>query len=278
MMEIRTIKSIAAASLTAFALASCDSQTEWTTFNETYEQTLEQTDSADISVKHVVDYYKSLSAGKSARNKANNAIVEFCFGDANAKAGMSVEEASEADADSIMAAYQTDAGEVYESLLKDVADGYCDENDIYYDVRWYDNTEGHFGDTYGDFQNYNVLSECYLGGAHGMYGIRTHIIDLKTGLAVTENAIFKPGYVQPVSDLIKEAMQKKYGSEGDPESQYSGMFHEYMLPNGNCGVSAEGVFWNYNPYEVASYSEGIITVMVPWEALKPYINPEVISL
>lgn len=51
-----------------------------------------------------------------------------------------------------------------------------------------------------------------------------------------------------------------------------------MLPNGNCGVSAEGVFWNYNPYEVASYADGIITVTVTWDDLKPYINPDVVSL
>ncbi len=275
-MEIRTIKSIAAASLTALALVSCETRTERTSFEETYEQTLEQTDSAEISVKHIVEYYKSLETGSRARKQANNTIVKFCFGDA--RDGKSVADASEAVTDSIMAAYQADAGEYYKSLLVDVANGYGSESDIYYDVCWYDNTEGRFGGSYGNLQNYTVLYENYLGGAHGMHGIRNHIIDLKTGLAVTENDIFKPGYVQPVTDLIKEAMQRTYGNADDPASDYSGMFQEYMMPNGNCGVSEEGIFWSYNPYEVASYSEGIITATVPWKDLEPYLNPETITL
>lgn len=275
-MKNTIVNYITAASLTVLALVSCETQTERITFEETYEQTLEQTDSAEMSVKHVIEYYKSLETGSHARKQANNTIVKFCFGDA--QDGKSVEKASEAVTDTLMAAYQADAGEYYKSLLVDIANGYGSESDIFYDVCWYDNTEGHFGDSYGSLQNYTVLYENYLGGAHGMHGIKNHIIDLKTGLSVTENDIFKPGYVQPVTDLIKEAMQRTYGKADDPASDYSGMFQEYMMPNGNCGVSEEGIFWSYNPYEVASYSEGIITVTVPWKDLEPYINPEIITL
>ncbi len=265
-MKNRIINSISAFFLAVILFASCERKTEWTSFEKTYEQPLGQSESAGrVRVKHVVDYYKSLAAGKSVRIQANNTIVKFLFGDACD--GKPIEDASEIYVDTF-----------YRSIVKNIESGFYDEVD-YVMYGWYDNTEGHFGDSYGDYQNYNVTYENYLGGAHGMYGIHTHIINVKTGLAVIENEIFRPGYVQPVTDLIKDAIQKMLcDDENDPTSVLSVMFQENILPNGNCGVSTEGIYWNYNPYEIDCFSAGIITVTVPWDSLKPYINPEVFSL
>lgn len=106
-----------------------------------------------------------------------------------------------------------------------------------------------------------------------MYYSIPYIINTKTGEIVTENDLFKPGYVAPVTELIKTQIQQEQGS-----LTFEGMFQEGMVPNGKCGVSGDGITWYYQPYEVASYAEGIIKVTISWNDLKPYLDSEYIKL
>ena len=42
-------------------------------------------------------------------------------------------------------------------------------------------------------------------------------------------------------------------------------------PNGNYEVTKDGVTWYYQPYDIAPYDLGVISVTVPWKELKPYV-------
>ena len=264
---------IAAMALT-LTLASCsDNETEVATFANTYEQTLAQSDSASVQIVHSVEYYKSFEGGNALKKKINNSIVKACFGDQYD--GFSVEEASDAVSDTLMANYQREAGSVYDDAV-----AYAKEMELdhYYDpamtCKWYYTVQGSFAEGFMDLQTYQVYSEDYLGGAHGMHYLIPNIINLKTGEIVTENELFKPGYVAPVTELIKSKLALDRGVEDINESV---MFIEGLVPNGHCGVSGAGVTWYYQPYEIASYAEGIIEVTVFWIDLKPYLNPEFVK-
>ena len=164
----------------------------------------------------------------------------------------------------------------------DDAVAYAKENGLDYDYNysaamtcnWYYTVQGKFAEGFMDLQTYQVYSENYLGGAHGMHYLIPDIINLKTGEIVTENELFKPGYVAPVTELIKSKLALDRGVEDINESV---MFSEGLVPNGHCGVSGAGVTWYYQPYEIASYAEGIIEVTVFWIDLKPYLNPEFVK-
>lgn len=272
-MNNRILTLCAAVAMLAASLCSCsDKETEVTTYENTYEQTLVQDDSASVKISHSIDYYKTYEGGKALRKKINHAIVKACFGDEYA--GLSIEEASDVVSDTLIANYQKDAGQSYDEFL-----AYSKDNDNDYSwtpatfCNWYYSTTGRFGDGFMDFQTYQVLSESYTGGAHGMYYSIPYIIDMKTGEIVTENDLFKPGYVAPVTELIKTRLQYEQGND-----TFKTMFQEGIVPNGKCGVSGEGVTWFFQPYEIASYAEGIIKVTIQWEDLKPYLNPEYIKL
>lgn len=100
----------------ALTLASCsDNETEVATFANTYEQTLAQSDSASVQIVHSVEYYKSFEGGNALKKKINNSIVKACFGDRYD--GFSVEEASDAVSDTLMANYQREAGSVYDDAV-----------------------------------------------------------------------------------------------------------------------------------------------------------------
>ena len=164
----------------------------------------------------------------------------------------------------------------------EAAVAYAKENGLDYDYNysaamtcnWYYTVQGKFAEGFMDLQTYQVYSENYLGGAHGMHYLIPNIINLKTGEIVTENELFKPGYVAPVTELIKSKLALDRGVEDINESV---MFSEGLVPNGHCGVSGAGVTWYYQPYEIASYAEGIIEVTVFWIDLKPYLNPEFVK-
>ena len=257
----------------ALVIVSCtENRSEFVTYENNYEQTLVQDDSASVKISHSIEYLKTYERGKSLRKKINNAIVVSCFGEEYA--GLSVEEASDAVSDTLIANYQKDAGESYDEYLAYSKDN---ENDYSWTpatfCNWYYRTTGGFGEGFMDLQTYQVLSESYTGGAHGMYYSIPYIINMKTGEIVTENDLFKSGYVAPVTELIKTQIRQEQGSLA-----YEGMFQDGMVPNGKCGVSGNGVIWYYQPYEVASYAEGIIKVSISWNDLKPYLNPEYIKL
>ena len=271
-MKNRILTVWAVAGTLALGVVSCvERETEVATYENNYEQTLVQDDSASVQINHSIEYYKSFKGGRALRNKINDAIVRSCFGEEYA--GLTVEEASDAVSDTLISGYQKDAGQSYEEYL-----AYSNENesDDYWDpatfCNWYYRTVGAFGDEFMNLLTYQVLSESYTGGAHGMYYSIPYIINIKNGEIVTENDLFLPGYVAPVTGLIKDRLESEQGSD-----TFETMSQDGMVPNGKCGVSIEGVTWFFQPYEIASYAEGIIKVTVPWAELKPYLNSEYIK-
>ena len=117
-------------------------------------------------------------------------------------------------------------------------------------------------------QTYSVSYSDFTGGAHGMYGIIYNVFDLTTGAAVTERDLFADGYEEGVAALLKQSlaaylMENEIGEDmvfGEPQ------------PYDNFAVSEEGVTWTYNPYEIAPYAVGAISLTVSWSDLKPYLK------
>ncbi len=252
----------AALLLISFTTVSCKrSETVISTYENQVEQKLEQSDSAGVTVIQSIEYLESIEGGKSLCSKVNNLVVKFCFGDSYD--GYELRPASEDYAASLVDDYKKDAGMTFD-----------EDSDAYWAYNWSYLMTGRFSDSYGDLQTYTVYCENYLGGAHGMQSMIPHVINLRTGEEVTEEEFFAEGYEEPVAGLIREALQKEWGSPDDPSSTYCMMEEDGMVPNGFYGVSEEGVTWYYQPYVIASYAQGVIEAKVPWYQLKPYISKE----
>ena len=257
-MNIRQILS-SAVFLPLLCAVSCQNgQTVIKTFESDIERNLEQSDSVGVTVSQSIEYLESCEGGKSVCAKINNLIVKFCFGEGYDD--YELQAASEAYAESLVEDYRKDAGETFD-----------EDSDSFWLYNWSYAIAGRFADSYGDLQTYTVYSENYLGGAHGMQSLIPHVINLKTGEEIEEEELFIEGYEEPVSGLIKQALQKDWGSPDDPSSTYCMMEEEGMVPNGFMGVSEEGVTWYFQPYVIASYSQGVIEAKVSWYDLKPYL-------
>lgn len=246
--------------LFAMMLASCkNSETVINTYESEVEHILEQSDSVGVTVSQGIEYLESFEGGRALCAKINGLIVRFCYGEEYY--GLDLAQASKDYAGHLVEDYKKDAGETF-----------SDEEASPWEFNWSYTLTGSFSDSYGDLQTYMVYSENYLGGAHGMQSLIPHVIDLRTGEEVAEEDIFQEGYEEPVSLLIREALQAEWGSPDDPGSTYCMMEEEGMAPNGYFGVSEEGMTWYYQPYVIASYSQGVIEAKVPWYKLKPYLD------
>ena len=138
------------------------------------------------------------------------------------------------------------------------------------EIAWEDKISGAFTSSYKNWRNYSLSYYNYRGGAHGIQTVSQLVFDGKTGETVEESDLFADGYAQPVALLMQAAVKADMEAE-DPELvQLVEM--DSVEPNSNFSVGANGVQWIFQPYEVGPYALGIVTALVSWEELKPYLR------
>ena len=135
---------------------------------------------------------------------------------------------------------------------------------------WEDRINGYFSGRYGQFDSYMVEYYGFRGGAHGINTMTPVVFDRKTGDIVPEEAFFADGYAVPVAKLIQAHLSEALDND---EEALGALFEPDLVgPNGNYEVTADGTTWYYQPYDIAPYYLGVISVTVPWKELKPYVR------
>ena len=163
-----------------------------------------------------------------------------------------------------------ETAERYEDNLKDE---YFNEYEGSEDAgvrSWEDRVNGYFSGRYGKYISYMIELYNFRGGVHGMNTMTPVVFERKTGEVVPENAFFADGYRDPVAALIQAHLPEAL--EGDEEALATIFEPDLVGPNGNYEVTKDGVTWYYQPYDIAPYYLGVISITVPWKELKPYVR------
>jgi hypothetical protein len=139
-------------------------------------------------------------------------------------------------------------------------------------IGWEADIEGQI--TFEDDQLLTLKLETYIftGGAHGLSTIRYLNFDKKTGQELRTEELFAD--VPALENLAERAFREAKGIPAGAGINDTGfMFEEdrFSLPE-NMGFTAEGLELLYNPYEVASYADGPISVVVPMERITPLLS------
>lgn len=128
--------------------------------------------------------------------------------------------------------------------------------------------------TYQDTHMASIKFEHYLftGGAHGYSAITFLNFDLKTGEVIDKDEIFND------AQSFKSFVEKKFRQQenipvGESINSTGFMFEDdvFVLPK-NIGFTEKGIEIIYNPYEVNVYSEGSITLLIPYEEANEYLR------
>ena len=109
----------------------------------------------------------------------------------------------------------------------------------------------------------------YTGGAHGNRYLLIQNYDLQTGNAVSEQDLFIDDYYEPLKSLLLEALIVQTDeAETKKDLRRLGYSVDDVVPNENFYVTAEGITYVYNPYEIAPYAMGCIQISLPWDAAR----------
>ncbi len=115
-----------------------------------------------------------------------------------------------------------------------------------------------------------LFQSSYTGGAHGNYGSSYANIDLQLQHVwrltdiVTDTGALRP--------MLNDAAIR-YFSTRSGESMAGQLLVSEVPPTTNVYLTATGLTFVYNPYEIASYADGQISLFLPYRKLMPFLTP-----
>jgi hypothetical protein len=127
------------------------------------------------------------------------------------------------------------------------------------------------------YQNEHIISFAYSwmiyeGGAHPNSGKYCFVLDKNTGSKVSYKSLIK-GNETEFLNIAEAEFKAQSGIKPDEKIQepYSFNGGKFHLTD-NYRFTPEGIVFCYNPYEIASYSFGIIEFTLPYEKIEKLIK------
>jgi len=118
------------------------------------------------------------------------------------------------------------------------------------------------------------LAEYYAGAVHGNYGTGFYNIDRRTKTLLRESDYFVEDYAAQLTKILQRRLLIGYKVKTLEElEEKEGISAVDLTPNDNCSIGPKGLTYIYNPYEIAPYALGQVTIFVPYEDLQPILRP-----
>lgn len=123
------------------------------------------------------------------------------------------------------------------------------------------------------FLSYAVSFYSYRGGAHGNSSVSNKVLNLATYCPLYLNDLFNGTGFLEVSAILRNTLAKNYGCASVAELAETEPFFspEEIDLTENFFIDDKGITWQYNPYEIAPYSMGLITVTLSWAQVLPFL-------
>ncbi len=160
-----------------------------------------------------------------------------------------------------------------EDALKSFKNGYLELQEQYDDepTNWEAKIKGSI--SYEDANFITIILDSYLftGGAHGYTSKRFLNFDKKKGIELENDELFKN--TEDFREFAEEMFRRKEKIPEDKSINHTGFMFEqdsFYLPE-NIGFTEKGIKLLYNPYEVASYADGAIELVLPHSEIKKYL-------
>ena len=116
----------------------------------------------------------------------------------------------------------------------------------------------------------------YSGGAHGNYGSKFLVLDLKKAKKLTLKDVIKTESLQALPDLLERKLREKYNiapSVDLAEVDKLCMLVDAIEPTENFYLTPQGIGFYYNPYEIACYAHGSEDIFIPFKEMKGLLRP-----
>ncbi|WP_307756505.1 DUF3298 domain-containing protein [uncultured Alistipes sp.] len=115
---------------------------------------------------------------------------------------------------------------------------------------------------------YIITRSNFAGGAHGIYGTECHTYSLSGGYELSTVDLFSEPQLLKMEGLLREKLYRMYGTDSDEGLTEQGFFSEYIALTENFRITADGITFYYNPYEIGCYALGSVEVAMTREELE----------
>lgn len=106
----------------------------------------------------------------------------------------------------------------------------------------------------------------FTGGSHGNSWCKTVTILLRDGRIVTVEKLAKPGKKQFLFERISQACRDRLKDVLSNDWWFEGTAAKNLAEYGKFTITEYGISLIFNPYEIASYSEGYIELFIPYQS------------
>lgn len=123
------------------------------------------------------------------------------------------------------------------------------------------------------FLSYAVTFYSYRGGAHGNSSVSNKVLNLSTYCPLYLSDLFSSNGCLEVAAILRNTLAKNYGCASVAELAETEQFFspEEIDLTENFFIDDKGITWEYNPYEIAPYSMGLISVTLSWAQVLPFL-------
>ncbi len=208
--------------------------------------------------------YPTAAGSEELLHVVDEFVVSFYFKEDYG--GLSCREAARKYCDDYLAAYKEEGKDVIDAYGKNIGEA----------VPWMSYEEISTGRvlycSHG-FLSYAVNFYSYRGGAHGNTSVNNKVLNLSTYCPLYLSDLFGGSAFMEVSALLRNTLAKNYGCSSVAELAETEPFFspEEIDLTENFFIDDKGITWQYNPYEIAPYSMGLISVTLSWAQVGPYL-------
>jgi Protein of unknown function (DUF3298). len=147
-----------------------------------------------------------------------------------------------------------------------------DDNPAYFS--YYENSSNSIVFNKANILTFTVDYNDYTGGAHGSHILSAFVIDLESGVLLTEEDIFYENSIDKISQLLLFKIMKENEVDSIKDLEYLGYDINAIIPNNNFVADEKGLTYYFNQYEIAPYVLGTIKVFLPYEEIGLYMQKE----
>jgi hypothetical protein len=120
--------------------------------------------------------------------------------------------------------------------------------------------------------------EYYLGGAHGMRETKFAVIDTAGHEALGLGDFFKAGWEPALRNRMEAELRRFAGLQPGAPLSEGGFFEDRVKVPGNFFITAEGLGFHWNPYEIGPYAMGPVEIVLSRGEIRNLLSPRGLSL
>ena len=122
-----------------------------------------------------------------------------------------------------------------------------------------------------DLLSYEATRYVFTGGSHGLETTMCWVFDVTTGHQLTEDDIFIDNYSDELIALLTRLLEADAAKRNLTLKDF---WLQQLTPNGNFSVTEDGIFYHFNPYDIAPYSVGSTRLFIAKNELLPLLKKE----